>query len=148
MASIIGKAIRGQTYYYLREVARVNGKPKIISQRYLGKAADIEAAVARFPIARSISASVIWLPCGGLSNVSVSQRSSMTSLVGDEAMLVHRSAPTFASRLRTASSRRARSWRSVTGGRQLPGTASCTLVRVHSITGGFGMRWTRSALIS
>jgi len=45
MASIIGKTIKGQTYYYLREVARVDGKPKVISQRYLGKAADIEAAV-------------------------------------------------------------------------------------------------------
>ena len=37
---------QGQTYYYLREVARVGGKPKIVSQRYLGKASDIEAAVA------------------------------------------------------------------------------------------------------
>ena len=46
MASIIGKTIKGQTYYYLREVARVGGKPKVISQRYLGKASDIEAAVA------------------------------------------------------------------------------------------------------
>ena len=46
MASIIGKTINGQTYYYLREVARVGGKPKVVSQRYLGKAADIEAAVA------------------------------------------------------------------------------------------------------
>ncbi|MGH9104646.1 MAG: IS1634 family transposase [Acidimicrobiales bacterium] len=46
MASIIGKTINGQTYYYLREVARVGGKPKIVSQRYLGKASDIEAAVA------------------------------------------------------------------------------------------------------
>jgi transposase len=45
VASIIGKTIKGQTYYYLREVARVGGKPKVISQRYLGKAADIEAAV-------------------------------------------------------------------------------------------------------
>jgi transposase len=45
MGSIIGKSIKGQTYYYLREVARVGGKPKIVSQRYLGKAADIEAAV-------------------------------------------------------------------------------------------------------
>ena len=44
VASIIGKTIKGQTYYYLREVARVGGKPKVISQRYLGKAADIEAA--------------------------------------------------------------------------------------------------------
>ena len=46
MTSIIGKTIKGQTYYYAREVARVGGKPKIISQRYLGKAADIEAAIA------------------------------------------------------------------------------------------------------
>lgn len=45
MGSIIGKTIKGQTYYYLREVARVGGKPKVVSQRYLGKAADIEAAV-------------------------------------------------------------------------------------------------------
>jgi transposase len=46
MASIIGKTVGGHTYYYLREVARVGGKPKIVSQRYLGKASDIEAAVA------------------------------------------------------------------------------------------------------
>ena len=45
MASIVGKTIKGQTYYYLREVARVGGKPKVVSQRYLGKAADIEAAI-------------------------------------------------------------------------------------------------------
>jgi len=45
MASIIGKTIKGQTYYYLREVARVGGRPKVVSQRYLGKAADIEAAI-------------------------------------------------------------------------------------------------------
>jgi transposase len=45
MSSLIGKRIGGQTYYYLREVARVGGKPKIVSQRYLGKAADIAAAM-------------------------------------------------------------------------------------------------------
>jgi transposase len=45
MASLIGKRIGGQTYYYLREVARVGGKPKIVSQRYLGKADDIAAAM-------------------------------------------------------------------------------------------------------
>jgi transposase len=45
MSSVIGKRIGGQTYYYLREVARVGGRPKIVSQRYLGKAADIAAAL-------------------------------------------------------------------------------------------------------
>lgn len=45
MASIQGKRISGETYYYLREVARVGGRPKIVSQRYLGKAEDIAAAM-------------------------------------------------------------------------------------------------------
>jgi transposase len=45
VSSLIGKRIGGQTYYYLREVARVGGKPKIVSQRYLGKAEDIAAAM-------------------------------------------------------------------------------------------------------
>lgn len=46
MASIVGKTFGGNTYYYLREMARVGGKPKMVSERYLGKAADIEAAMA------------------------------------------------------------------------------------------------------
>jgi transposase len=46
MGSIVGKRIGGQTYYYLREVARVDGRPKIVAQRYLGKASDIDAAVS------------------------------------------------------------------------------------------------------
>jgi transposase len=46
MASIVGKTFGGTTYYYLREMARVGGKPKMVSERYLGKAADIEAAMA------------------------------------------------------------------------------------------------------
>ena len=45
MSSLIGKRIGGQTYYYLRESARVGGRPKIVSQRYLGKASDIAAAL-------------------------------------------------------------------------------------------------------
>lgn len=46
MPHIVGKKISGQTYYYLREIARVDGKPKVVSQTYLGKADDIAAAVA------------------------------------------------------------------------------------------------------
>jgi len=41
----VHKTVGGQTYYYLREMARVGGKPKMVSQRYLGKASDIEAAM-------------------------------------------------------------------------------------------------------
>jgi transposase len=45
VASLYRKTIGGKTYWYLREMARVDGKPKMVSERYLGTAADIAAAV-------------------------------------------------------------------------------------------------------
>ena len=41
MASIVGKRQGGRTYYFLVESARVGGKPRIVSQRYLGSADEI-----------------------------------------------------------------------------------------------------------
>lgn len=41
MASIVGKKRGNQTYYYLVESARVNGKPRIVSQEYLGSAEEV-----------------------------------------------------------------------------------------------------------
>ena len=43
MASLYKKVINGKPYWYLREMARVDGKPKMVSERYLGTAAEIEA---------------------------------------------------------------------------------------------------------
>ena len=43
MASLYKKTISGKPYWYLREMGWVGGKPKLISERYLGSAADIEA---------------------------------------------------------------------------------------------------------
>src|SRR5664280_2472416 len=43
MASLYKKMISGRPYWYLREMGWVNGKPKMVSERYLGTAADIEA---------------------------------------------------------------------------------------------------------
>ena len=43
MAFIVGKKQGGKTYYYLSESARVDGKPRIVSQRYLGSAEEIAA---------------------------------------------------------------------------------------------------------
>lgn len=45
MASITKKMVRGHAYYYARECKRVDGKPKIVWQRYLGKLEDIVRAV-------------------------------------------------------------------------------------------------------
>jgi transposase len=47
MASVIGKRrADGRTYYYLVESARVDGKPRIVSQQYLGSAAEVAAKLA------------------------------------------------------------------------------------------------------
>lgn len=46
MPSIIKKTIHGKPYYYARECKRVNGKPKIVWQQYLGRAEDIVAALS------------------------------------------------------------------------------------------------------
>lgn len=46
MSSIVGKRQGGQTYYYLVTSARVQGKPRIVSQQYLGSAAEVMAKLA------------------------------------------------------------------------------------------------------
>jgi transposase len=47
MASLIKKTIRGKSYYYARECRRVDGRPKIVWQKYLGRADQIIAALTR-----------------------------------------------------------------------------------------------------
>jgi transposase len=42
----VGKKQAGKTYYYLVESARVDGKPRIVSQRYLGPAEEVVARLA------------------------------------------------------------------------------------------------------
>ncbi len=43
MPSIVGKRRGKHTYYYLVESARVDGKPRIVSQEYLGSAEEVVA---------------------------------------------------------------------------------------------------------
>jgi transposase len=58
MVSIIKKTIRGKVYYYARECRRVDGKPKIVWQKYLGKAEDLVAAVGQ-PQPPSLASTVV-----------------------------------------------------------------------------------------
>ena len=44
--SIVGKRRGKHTYYYLVESARVDGKPRIVSQEYLGSAEEVMAKLA------------------------------------------------------------------------------------------------------
>ena len=45
MASLYRKVINGKPYYYLREMGWVDGKPKMVSERYLGSVAEIVKAM-------------------------------------------------------------------------------------------------------
>ena len=45
MASLVKKKIGGHLYYYARECQRVDGRPKITWQKYLGSVETIIAAV-------------------------------------------------------------------------------------------------------
>lgn len=46
MASIVGKKQGNKTYYFLVESARVGGRPRIVSQQYLGSAEEIAARLS------------------------------------------------------------------------------------------------------
>jgi transposase len=47
MAYLVGKKQDGKTYYYLTESARVGGKPRIVSQEYLGSADELAARLSQ-----------------------------------------------------------------------------------------------------
>jgi transposase len=49
MPSIVGKRRGDKTYYYLVESARVDGKPRIVSQQYLGSAEEVMAKLSGDP---------------------------------------------------------------------------------------------------
>ena len=81
MVSIVHKTVGGQTYYYLREMARVGGKPKMVSQRYLGKASDIEAAMDG---AMAVPERTRHLAFGDLAAVwSILERLEVAAIVDD-----------------------------------------------------------------
>ena len=49
LASLTKKIIKGRPYYYLRETAWVEGRPKVVRTTYLGRAEDIERRLAEGP---------------------------------------------------------------------------------------------------
>jgi transposase len=55
MATVVEKRrADGRVYYYLVESARVDGKPRIVSQQYLGSAAEIAEKLAGGPVAAPV----------------------------------------------------------------------------------------------
>jgi transposase len=77
MASLYQKKVGGKTYWYLREMARVEGQPKMVSERYLGSAADIEAAmdgsVARPELSRHLGFGAVAAGWATLQRLAVAE---------------------------------------------------------------------------
>jgi len=95
MASIVGKRQGGQTYYYLVESARVDGKPRIVSQQYLGSAAEVTAKLSGTPAGEPVRTqhkgfgdlAAVWsmlerLDVAGVVDQLVPRRSDAAASVG------------------------------------------------------------------
>lgn len=95
MSSIVGKRRGKQTYYYLVESARVGGKPRIVSQQYLGSAEEVMAKLAgsgsgepvrsqhkRFGDLAAVWSMLTRLDVAGVIDAVVPRRSDAAASVG------------------------------------------------------------------
>jgi transposase len=95
MPSIVGKRQGNQTYYYLVESARVEGKPRIVSQQYLGSAEEVMAKLAGQPAGEPVRSqhkkfgdlAAVWsvlqrLDVVGVIDSVVSRRADAAASVG------------------------------------------------------------------
>jgi transposase len=95
MASIVGKRQGNQTYYYLVESARVDGKPRIVSQQYLGSSVEVMAKLAGSSAGEPVrtqhksfgDVAAVWsvlerLDVAGVIDAVVSRRSDAAASVG------------------------------------------------------------------
>lgn len=67
MAYILKKRIKSRTYYYLAEAQRINGKPRIAWQKYLGTAEKIREKLLESQ--REGIEDIVTLECGSLAAV-------------------------------------------------------------------------------
>ena len=82
MASLTAKKINGHTYYYLRECAWVDGKPKIVKQTYLGSANAIAAALGKAPSALAVVPGAPVLEFGAVAALyDLAQRLEIVELI-------------------------------------------------------------------
>jgi len=107
---IVGKKRGNQTYYYLVESARVDGKPRIVEQQYLGSTAEVMARLAGAPAGSPERTqhrtfgdlAAVWAI---LERLNVAERSTRRADPGAP-MPVRRSGPTWHWPPPTGSSRR------------------------------------------
>ena len=146
MASIVGKRRGKRTYYYLVESARVHGKPRIVSQQYLGSTevlAKLTQAAGGQPIRsqhkRFGDLAAVWSTLArlGVAGIvdKVAPRRDAAASVGTYLALA------CANRIVDPCSKQgfADWWETTAGGRWV------NRIGPRWIIAGSGMRWTASA---
>jgi transposase len=82
MVSLTAKKIHGRTYYYLRRTAWVDGKSKVVEQKYLGSAEAIAAALGKAPSALAVVPGVPVFEFGAVAALyDLAQRLEIVELI-------------------------------------------------------------------
>lgn len=80
MAGLIKQKVNGRSYYYVIETKRVNGQPRVVSKKYLGKLDDIVRKVTEPPQPSAVKSREFGLTAALLS---ISDKLSFVKLVDD-----------------------------------------------------------------
>jgi len=86
MPTITKRTYKSGTYYYLVESARVNGKPRIVKQIYLGTAERIEKAVSQMSSGASIQepqSVTVYEFCAVTALYSIADRLGVCQIIDD-----------------------------------------------------------------
>lgn len=80
LAGLIKQKVNGRSYYYVIETKRVNGQPRVVSKKYLGKLDDIVRKVTEPPQPSAVKSREFGLTAALLS---ISDKLSFVKLVDD-----------------------------------------------------------------
>lgn len=83
MAYIIKKSIRGGTYYFAAQSARVDGKPRIVWQKYLGTLDDIIKRTENIPPGSSQKEAVIFDAGGVAAMLGIADEIQLTKIIDE-----------------------------------------------------------------
>lgn len=81
MATITRRKVKGRTYYYAVQSGRVNGKPRLVMQKYLGSAEDILQAVEGYKKPAEPKAVRVFSFGGVAAAWAMAQRLKLTELI-------------------------------------------------------------------
>lgn len=89
MAHLVKQTVKGKSYYYAVENKRVNGQPRVVSKKYLGKLDDIVKKVTETPQPSSVRAREFGMTAALLS---ITDRLGFVRLVDDVVVKRHQGA--------------------------------------------------------